>query len=384
MTIPRVKGALFGCCGVAAMALTALPMAATAATPAASGTIKIGAFAPESGGSASSGIDIINAVKLAVANANKAGGVLGQQLQVDPQDAPCSPQQAAQSAQKLVSDGVAAVVGPYCSGDALASEAIFHRAGIAMVTPASTNPKLTALGYNDVFRTCGIDSQQGTFVAGIMVHKLHAHTIAIIHDNTAYAKGLATYTRDALSKYSGTKVVFFDAITPGSRDFSSTLTSLRTRKPDVTYFTGYYADGGLLLKQFAQLGVPGQFMAGDSNNDVTFIKLAGSAASKALISTLPTPQLIPGAAAFVKQFTATYHTAPGPYSGYAYDATNVVINAIKSAKSASASAIVSALPKTSNYHGVTGSISFTKIGDRSKVQYVILGVNNGAFVPKNM
>lgn len=387
MASPRMKRLLCGLIGVVAVAGVSLPTVAPTAH-AAGGTIKLGAFAPESGPDASAGIDIINAVKLAVANANKAGGVLGSQLQVDAQDSPCNPQVAAQAAQKLVSDNVAAVVGPYCTGDALPASAIYHRAGIAMVTPASTNPKITEQGFNDIFRTCGRDDQQGTFVANVMVNKLHAHRIALIHDNTAYAKGLATYTQQALAqpqyKSKGVKVVLFDAITSGSRDFSSILTRLRTLKPDATYFTGYYADGGLLLKQFEQLGVSGQFMAGDSNNDPTFIKLAGSYASKALISTLPIPQLIPGAAAFVKQFTATYHVAPGPYSGYAYDATNVIIRAMKTAKSSSPAAIVQALAKTTDYPGITGSITFTKLGDRAKVQYIMLTVRNGKFVPAKL
>lgn len=384
MTVPRMKSALCGLCGVAALALTALPSTAKAARPAASGTIKIGVYAPESGTNAAAGIDIINAAKLAVANANKAGGVLGQQLQVDAQDSPCSAQVAVQAAQKLVSDGVAAVVGPYCSSDAIPASTIYHRAGIAMVTSAATNPKLTEQGFNDIFRTIGRDDQQGVFVANIIANKLHAKSVALIHDNSTYAKGLAQQTQIALGKYPAAKVVLFDAITTGSRDFSSILTRLRTLKPDVTYFTGYYADGGLLLKQFVQLGVSGQFMAGDSNNDPTFIKLAGPAAEKAIIDTAPIPQLIPSAAAFVKQFTATYHVGPGAYSGYTYDATNVVIDAIKRAKSASPAAIVQALAKTKDFPGITGPITFNSKGDRVQIQYITVVVRNGKFVAKKL
>lgn len=382
MTIPWVKRTLYGLCG-ATLALPLLSPAATA-THAAGGAIKIGVYAPESGASAAAGLDIINAARLAVANANKAGGVLGQQLQVDAQDSPCNAQVAVQAAQKLVSDGVAAVVGPYCSSDAIPASTIYHRAGLAMVTPASTNPKLTEQGFNDIFRTIGRDDQQGIFVAKVIATKLRARRVAIIHDNTTYAKGLAQQTQLALGKYPAAKVVFFDALTTGSRDFNSILTRVRALKPDVTYFTGYYADGGLLLKQFVQLGVGGQFMAGDSNNDPTFIKLAGPAAEKAIIDTAPIPQLIPSAAGFVKQFTATYHVGPGPYSGYTYDATNVVINAIKTAKSASPAAIVQALAKTKDFPGITGSITFNSKGDRVQIQYITVTVRNGKFVPKNL
>jgi ABC-type branched-subunit amino acid transport system substrate-binding protein len=364
-----------------------VPFAVQAAAPsraAHAGTIKIGFYGPLSGTSASAGQDMLNAAKLEVDAVNKSGGVLGEHITIDAQDSACNPQVAVQAAQKLVSDGVAAIVGPYCSGDAIPASAIFHRAGIADVDPAATNPKLTEQGFNDFFRTCGRDDEQGVFAAGIMVHKLHAHRVALIHDNTVYAKGLAQQTQVALQKYAGVKVVFFDAITPGSRDFTSILTKIRGLKPDVTYFTGYYADGGLLTKQFYQLGVSGQFMAGDSNNYPTYIKLAGQYATKVLITTPPIPQLLPSAKSYVKAYVAAYHAQPGAYSGYTYDAMLSVLHAIKVAKSASPSAIIHALGMTRNLPGATGPITFNAKGDRVQIQYTLVKVSKGQFVPAGM
>jgi ABC-type branched-subunit amino acid transport system substrate-binding protein len=362
------------------LAGVAAPATATVSSrPAASGAIKLGFFAQLSGQYAAAGIDMLNAARLAVDSANKAGGVLGLHITLDPQDSGCKGLVAVQAAQKLVADGVVAVVGPYCSTDAIPASTIYHRAGIAMVTPAATNPKLTQQGFDDIFRTIGRDDEQGVFAAGVM-HTLHATRVAIIHDNTVYAKGLAEQTRAALQKYAGVKVVFFDAIVSGSHDFSPILTRLRSVKPQVTYFTGYYADGGLLLKQFEQLGVPGKFMAGDSNNDPTFIKLAGAYAERALITGAPIPQLVPSAAGFVKQYTATYHRGPGAYSAYTYDATNVVLHAIRVANSAAPAAIVHALHMTKGYPGVTGSITFNRVGDRVQIQYILITVRSGQFV----
>jgi ABC-type branched-subunit amino acid transport system substrate-binding protein len=365
--------------GAAALTIAGMP-AGAGAQRAHAGTITLGFFAPLSGPYAAAGIDMENGAKLAIANVNKAGGVLGQQVSLDAQDSPCNPQVAVQAAQKLVTDGVAAVIGPYCSGDAIPASTIFHRAGIPMVDPAATNPKITAQGFNNIFRVIGSDDQQGAFAAGVIVNRVHARRVALIHDNTVYAKGLATYTQDALQKYPGVKVVLFDAITSGSKDFSSILTRLRTLNPQATYFTGYYADGGLLLKQFVQLGVPGQFMAGDSNNAPQFIQLAGADAPKALITTAPIAQQLPSAATFVKQFTATYHTGPAAYSAYTYDATAVALSAIKAAKSTSPSAIISALSKTKAFPGITGKISFTATGNRAQINYILLTVRNGKFV----
>ncbi len=369
---------------IAAVSLTLAPLTATAANPSHAvdaGTLKLGAFAPESGAYAAAGIDIIDSVRLAVVNTNKNGNVLGMKLVVDAQDSPCNPQVAVQAAQKLVNDGVAGVVGPYCSGDAIPASTIYHRAGIPMITPGSSNPKLTEQGFDDIFRTIGRDDEQGAYAARIMVNRFHAKRIALIHDNTVYAKGVATQTQLALRKYAGTSIVFFDALTPNSHDFSSILTHVRSAHPDVTYFTGYYSDGGLLVKQFVQLGVSGTFMAGDANNDPAFIKLAGSYANKAFVTTAPVPQIVASASGFVRQYETTYHRGPGAYSAYAYDAANVLIHAIQMAHTASLPAVVKQLHQIKNFPGVTGPITFNAKGDRVQVQYVTITVRNGHFVP---
>jgi ABC-type branched-subunit amino acid transport system substrate-binding protein len=323
---------------------------------------------------------MVDAVKLAVANANKHGGVLGKKVTVDAQDSPCNPQVAVAAAQKLITDGVVGVVGPYCSGDAIPTSVIFYRKHIPVLDPAATNPKLTEQGFDNIFRTIGRDDEQGAFAAKIMVTKLHAKRIAIIHDNTVYAKGLATQTRGSLRKYKGTKVVYFDAIVPGSKDFSATLTQIKTLNPQITYFTGYFSDGGLMLKQFAQLGVPGRFMAGDANNSPAFISLAGSAADKALITCAPTPSLIPSAKGFVRQYKSTYHTEPGAYSTYSYDGANILLSAIAKAHSTSGPAIIKQLKKVKNFPGITGPITFNSKGDRVQIQYIVETVRNGTFV----
>ncbi len=369
---------LLAALGAAALIIAGTP--AALARHAQAGTILVGFFGPLSGPNAAAGVDMLDAMKLAVAHANKTGGLLGKQVQLDAQDDQCTAQVGVTAAQKLVTDGVVGLVGGYCSGATIPASTVYHRAGLPMITPAATNPKLTAQGFNDVFRTIGRDDEQGLFVARAM-NKLHARTVALIHDNTVYGKGLATQTELSLQKnYPNIKVVFFDAIVSGSKDFTAILTKVRALKPDVTYFTGYYADGGLLLKQFEQLGVPGQFMAGDANNDQTFIKLAGKYAEKALVSTAPLPQLLPSAASFVKDYTATYHVGPGTYSVYTYDAAQVLFSAIKTTNSTSPAALVKAVAATKNFPGVTGPITFSSSGDRVQITYILITVRNGQFV----
>src|SRR5919202_3543227 len=137
MNIVRVKGTLGALFSIVVLILAGVAAPATArvsSRPAGSGTIKLGFYGPLSGPNAAAGIDMLNAAKLAVTNANTAGGVLGRHITLDAQDSPCNPQVAVQAAQRLVPDGVVAVAGPYCSGDAIPASTIYHRAGIAMVT----------------------------------------------------------------------------------------------------------------------------------------------------------------------------------------------------------------------------------------------------------
>ncbi|KAE8758811.1 MULTISPECIES: branched-chain amino acid ABC transporter substrate-binding protein [Paraburkholderia] len=362
----------------ASVALAAL--AGMAPSPAQSQTIKIGVPVPLSGSSANAGTDILNGAKLAAAKVNAAGGVLGKQIELVPEDDACDAQTAVQAAQKLVDAGVVAVAGGYCSSAALPELTTFHRAGIPYVLDASTNPKLTEMGYDNVFRTIGRDDEQGPFAASFMKNSLHAKRAAVINDNTTYAKGLADNTVAALKK-DGVEVVYDDAITPGQMDYSPTLTHVASLKPDVIYYTGYFSEAGLLVKEARQLGLKMTLMGGDGTNDPTLMKTAGPAANDMIITTAPLAQFLSGAHSFVDDYTKAYGQGPGPYSVYEYDAVGVTAKAIADAKSATPAAITAALHKISNYQGATGTIGFNPKGDRSVAVYITIIVRGDNFAP---
>jgi ABC-type branched-subunit amino acid transport system substrate-binding protein len=367
---------------IAGLAVLALLVPAAAFRAGAQGaTIKIGVPAPLSGGNAAIGEDIVRAATLAVEEANAAGGVLGRKLEVVSIDDACDAQQSVSAAHKLVDGGVVVVAGGYCSGAAIPASAVYHDAHVAFIADASSNPKLTEQGFDNVFRVIGRDDQQGPYAAEFMVKTLRAKRIAIIHDNTTYAKGLAEATRDALQKMSGVQVVFFDAITPGEKDFTATLTSVKSARPDVTYFTGYYPEGGLVAKQFKDLGVSGKFMAGDANNDPTFIKEAGAASEGDLITSTPLPQDLTTARTFIGRYTKRFNTDPGPYSAFEYDCVNIAIAAIKRAGTTDRAAVVRAIAATRNFKGASGTISFDRKGDRTTIIYTMYVIKDGKFVP---
>ena len=306
--------------------------------------------------------------------------MLGKQIELVPEDDACDAQTAVQAAQKLVDAGVVAVAGGYCSSAALPELTTFHRAGIAYVLDASTNPKLTEMGYDNVFRTIGRDDEQGPFAASFMKNSLHAKRAAVINDNTTYAKGLADNTVAALKK-DGVEVVYDDAITPGQMDYSPTLTHVASLKPDVIYYTGYFSEAGLLVKEARQLGLKMTLMGGDGTNDPTLMKTAGPAANDMIITTAPLAQFLSGAHSFVDDYTKAYGQGPGPYSVYEYDAVGVTAKAIADAKSATPAAITAALHKISNYQGATGTIGFNPKGDRSVAVYITIIVRGDNFAP---
>ena len=366
----------------AAIVLFALFLPFTALGVGAQGaTIKIGVPVPLSGGNAKMGDDIAKAATLAVEEWNAKGGVLGRKLEIVSFDDACDAQASVTAAHKLVDGGVVAVAGGYCSSAAIPASAVYHDAGVAFVADASSNPKLTDQGFENVFRVIGRDDQQGPYAAGFMINALKAKKVAIIHDNTLYAKGLADATKAALEGKPGVQVVFFDAVTPGEKDFSAVLTKVKSLSPDVTYYTGYYPEGGLIAKQFKDLGVSGKFMAGDANNDPTFISEAGPASEGVYVTSTPLPQDQSTAKAFIDRYKKRWNRDPGPYSALEYDAVNVVINAIKQSGSTDRATIIKAITATKNYQGATGAINFDKKGDRASVLYITYIIKGGKFVP---
>jgi ABC-type branched-subunit amino acid transport system substrate-binding protein len=357
-----------------------LPLMLTlgAAHASAAGTIKFGVPVPLSGPYAEAGSDIVHGAQLAAQKINAEGGLLGKKIEIVPEDDGCDAQTGVEAAQKLVDSGVAVVTGSYCSGSALPELIALHRAGIPYVLDAATNPKLTQMGFDNVFRVIGRDDQQGPFAAAYIADYLHAKKAAVINDNTPYSKGLADNTVSSLKK-DGVDVVYNNSITPGQMDYSAVLAHVASLKPDVIYYTGYYSEAGLLAKEAAALHLKAQMMGGDATNDATLIKTAGAGAEGWISTTAPLPQFLSGAKDFVTDFTKEFNAAPGPYSVYEYDSVGVAAQAIKDANSTDPAAIIKALHAIKNYPGLTGSITFDKQGDRTTAAFITVIVKNGAF-----
>src|SRR2546429_7460041 len=287
------------------------------------GPIKVGITGPFTGAYADPGIAIRNAGELAIADINTAGGISGRKLEAVTADDACDAQQGVQAAQKLRTQKIIAIVGGYCSGASIPESDTLHRNGdLPFITAASSNPKFTDQGYDNVFRMVSRDDAEAPADVSFMQQWLKASKIAIMHDNTTYAKGVADSAKQS-AQAAGMTVTYFDAITPGQKDYTAALVKVSTGHPDVLFYTGYYPEFGLLAKEYVALS-PSYKLNGDSAcADPSVIKVAGTAVTNAgiTINTLPTTQFIHNAKndKFTSAYKAKYGQDPGDYSSYEYD-----------------------------------------------------------------
>ncbi|NGQ97445.1 branched-chain amino acid ABC transporter substrate-binding protein [Brevibacillus sp. SYP-B805] len=343
-----------------------------------SGEIVVGAILPMTGNNATDGKDMYNALDMAVKELNEAGGVLGRKLKIEVADDGCDPQMATSAANKLVSLNVTAVVGGYCSGATLPASGVFKNANIPMIVTAANSSKLPAQGYDTLFLINGlVPDQTQKATEYFMAH--NAKRIALVHDNSAYAKDMADSAKAQIEKAGGS-VIAYEAINPEEKDFSALATKLKGLSPDATYFTGYYAAGGLMIKQFKQKGVPGLFMAGDGSFSEDLIKIAGPEnAEGALISATPTAEFIEGAEEFVKEYKQAYNLAPGPFSALTYNGMNLLADALKRANSTDHEAVKKALKETKDFKALGETITFNDQNTLNESNFAILKVENGKF-----
>jgi len=347
-------------------------------------TVKIGLMAPITGSWASEGQEMKRNVELLAQELNAKGGIAGKQVEVVIEDDGGDPRTASLAAQRLTTKGVVAVIGTYGSAVTEASQPIYDEAGIIQVANGSTAVRLTEKGLKYFFRTCPRDDEQGK-VGAATVQKLGAKRIAILHDNSAYSKGLADEINGILKK-ANANVIYFDALTPKEQDYSAILTKLKAATPDLVFFTGYYPEAGLLLKQKKQMGFNAPFIGGDAVNNPDLVMIAGKeAAAGFMFLSPPVPKDLdnPEAKAYLAAYQKKYGEAPQSiYGVLAGDGFRVVAKAIELGKSTKADAIRTALvTQVKDFPGFTGKISFNEKGDRVGDLYRVYKVDpSGNFV----
>lgn len=364
-----------------AVAVASLLAACLAAAANAEESIKIGVPEPLSGSLAAAGTDVANAAKLAAEHINAKGGVLGRQVEVLVVDDACDAQQGVQVTEKLITQGIVGIAGGFCSGSSIPESAVLRRKGnLPFLAPGASNPKLTEQGYTNVFRLNARDDQEAPVDIAYMRDVLGVKKIALLHDNTTYSKGLVTLVKEEAEK-AGLEVVYFDALTPGANDYSSTITAIAGSNPDLLFYGGYYTEFGLLIKQWKALGSTFKLMGGGGTWDPVLLDTAGDAANdpNVSITTAPLGPFAPGTARIAADFKARFGLEPGAYAVWEYDAVSVLAAAIAAAQSTDPEAINAALHEQT-FDGLTGQIKFNEKGDRQSFPFIQVGVREGQYV----
>ncbi len=350
---------------------------------AAAETIKIGLLCPLTGDFANEGQDMQRIVELLADGLNQAGGINGNQVEIVVEDDGSDPRISALAAQRLATSDVVAVVGTYGSAVTEASQNILAEAGIVQIATGSTSIRLTEKGLPTFFRTCPRDDDQGATAVKTLITMGHKR-IAILHDNSAYGKGLADEIKAGLEHAPGVEVVFFDALRPKENDYNALLTTMKSVNPEIIMFTGYYREAATLLRQMAEMKWEVPMVGGDATNNSELVKLAGGHATGFyfLSPAMPSDLSTESGRAFLSAYQAKYGSLPSSiWPVLAGDAFNVIVEAIK-AKGADSAAIADYLHNgLKDYSGLSGTISFNEKGDRTGNFYCLYRVNEkGEFV----
>lgn len=354
-------------------------MAGMSACGAAGRSVRVAVVGPMTGEQAKQGKDMADGARLAVAEWNAKGGVLGRPVELLMGDDAQDPKQANSLANKMWTRGVVLVVGHYNSSCTIPASEIYNLRHMVMITPASTNPKVTDRGYKTLFRICGRDDQQGMVGARYVVRAMPNAKVAVLHDKTTYGQGLADEFLKNYEQMSSRKVVYYGAIVKEDQDYSAVLTSLKALDPDLLYFGGLYPQAGLLVRQMRQLGLKATLMAGDGTYDPEFIRIAGANnAEGSLLTFMPDQEKIPGAQAVISNYRKRFGEV-GPYSLYSYEAMNIGLAALSKAGALDglkAAAVIHA----SSFDTVFGPIRFDAKGDVLESPYVVWRVESGRLV----
>jgi branched-chain amino acid transport system substrate-binding protein len=258
--------------------------------------ILIGVAAPMTGKLAWFGEQLERGAAQVVADLNAKGGVLGQQIELTTVDDFCDPEQAVAAARKLVSDGVIFVVGHHCSGASIPASEIYAAAGVLMISPTSSNPRLTDLGRANVFRVQTRDDAVGIVAGDYLADHWADKKIAILHDNTTFGEGVAELTKQQLNRRGLTEIIYQDYV-PGQNNYGAEIDGLRAADIAVAFIGGYHTEIALMARAAGDRGYPIQLVAGLSLATEDFGLIAGPSAEGILFIDNPdgTPKCRSGA-----------------------------------------------------------------------------------------
>jgi branched-chain amino acid transport system substrate-binding protein len=341
--------------------------------------VPIGAVGPLTGQNIWRGEQIQQGAQMAVADINAGGGVLGQRIVLQVADDACDPDQAVAVAEKLAAEGIVFVAGHTCSHSSIPASEVYEKAGILMISPASTNPRLTDEGGANVFRVAGRDDRQGIVAGDYLADAWADKKIAILHDNSTYGKGLADETLKQLNRR-GVKEAMYEAFVPGEKDYSPLVSKMQAAGIDVFYVGGYSSEAGLIVRQARNQGFVAQLVSGDALTTEEFWMITGPAGEGALATFAPDPRRNAQAIPIVERFRAQGFE-PAGYTLHTYAAVQVWAHAVEKAGSLALDAVIASL-RRHEFDTVLGKIGFDEKGDITAPSFVWYVWQNGEYVQK--
>lgn len=334
--------------------------------------IRIGHFASMTGSEATFGISTDEGLRLAFDEVNAAGGIKGKKIELITRDDQGKPEEAAAVVTRLIEqDKVIAIMGEVASSRSLAAAPIAQQKKIPMVTPSSTNPKVTEIG-DYIFRTCFIDPFQGTVMAKFAIENLKLKKVAILRDlRSDYSVGLADYFAMKFKELGG-EVVADMTYQSQDVDFKAQLTQIKSKKPEGLFIPGYYTEVGLIARQARDLGLKVPLMGGDGWDSPKLTEIGQAAVQGGYFSNhYSTESTEPVAVEFMSKYKARYNKSPDGLSSVAYDAGKIVAKALELAPELTPAAVRDQLAKIKDYMGATGKITIDEKRNATKSAVVV-------------
>jgi branched-chain amino acid transport system substrate-binding protein len=341
--------------------------------------IKIGHFASLTGDTATFGQSTDRGIRMAIEQINESGGVLGRPLELISEDDRSITEEARTAAQKLLQrDQVIALLGEVASSRSLAAAPEAQRASVPMISPASTNPKVTEVG-NYIFRTCFIDPFQGAVMAHFAFEELKVRRVAILFDfKQDYSVGLADFFRQTFTQLGG-QIVADERYTSGDIEFRAQLTTIRAAHPEAVFVPGYYTELGLIAKQARELGLNVPLLGGDGWDSSKTLEIGGPAVEGYYFSNhYAADSDSPKVQDFVKRYRDKHGEVPDAMAALGYDAAGILVDALRRAGDTSGPRLRDAIAATKDYEGVTGKITIDGQRNAHK-DAVVLKIENGQF-----
>lgn len=342
--------------------------------------LKIGTMSPLTGPYAADGNDIRQGTEIAVEVIQGQGGIPGfADIKVIPQDTACDPKQAVAAANKLINEEVTGVVGAYCSSSTIPSSDTLSEENIIMLTPASTNPKVTERGLTNMFRTCGRDDHQAPAAVKFMKDVEGVKSIFIVDDKTTYSQGLAEGVAKAAAA-AGIEVLEHDHVNQGDKDYSAVLTKVKAANPDLFYISlQNSATGALMVIQAKRMGIDAILMGQDAVYHPKLVEIAKGDSEGMFCTFGAIDKDAPEYKEFLEKYKAKTGNEPGAYSAYAFDSAMAYLKAVKAAGTTDFEKVRAEILKL-DFVGASKQINYQENGD-SGSNYTVYQVKDGQFTP---